>query len=194
LRLVGVNVATTVRSESTSTVHGPVPGHSNTLQPTKPVPCGVSVRSCPSVTVYEHGRPLSRVSPTSQVVRPETATAPSLPVRMSSSVASAAAPLGARTRASATVATPAQSANANATASVRAGTTDGRVRLPWRLSYRSRMAPVGGAVNRSRRTRRPHVHGRRASGAEPPNRRAGRAAGTPRTRTTSCGPRRRRRQ
>jgi hypothetical protein len=69
------------------------------------------------------------------VVRPETATDPSLPVRMSSSVAVAEGPFGVRTRASPAVATPAQTTSANAKTIERAATTDGRVRLPQTLSF-----------------------------------------------------------
>jgi hypothetical protein len=61
-RLVGVQVATTVRSESMLTVQAPVPGHSNTLQPTKPAAfTGFSVTfwSCP--TVYWQPTPSPRV-------------------------------------------------------------------------------------------------------------------------------------
>jgi hypothetical protein len=74
------------------------------------------------------------VSPTLQVLRPETATDPSLPVRMSSSVAVAETPLGVRTRASPAVATPAKKTSAKAKTIERAAATDGRVRLPQTLS------------------------------------------------------------
>ena len=55
VRLVGVNVATTVRSESTVIVQSPVPGHSKTLHPTKPVVvAGFNVTWSPAVTGYRH--------------------------------------------------------------------------------------------------------------------------------------------